>query len=506
MTAVSSNNNNDQQNPVLVTLDGGGWITFWVSEPTGDGVSPGLTYDVRGQVFDGSGVAVGSEFIVPGTEATQIKTSGAGLDDWVDNPYYHRDDEADQVYSGTFDVIQLEGVNAGKFALVHPNFRGDITYLQASIFTVDTTNGSSATLVKDISNVSSMNDSNSLAYDYDPSLAASSDGGFILTFSESNRFSNTGGGSVTGTIRVVDENFEVKGTRYDSNESWDQGSKFLFGTTPTTVVLQQSDTSFSSDVIVAATQAGGQVYYHSYDGMDEYTLHNQGGVALGGVHHEPTDLIVLNGNTVVGASHSNVENRGGGQIDVVRVTADGSGRYFLETTNSFELPQGAFQVDLVANDDGGFHAVWTIDHTSGDGAKAADGGPYNPDHDRDHVINNDKIVQFAEFDKLGNISWEGIRNLTTNEYINHPTLVFTDDGKLNVTYQFMNADNNSDIGMISDIYANSEPAGGGKVLMWSLPDLGLGNDITLNIGEIFTGNVATGTVLMYDDDTTLRKV
>ena len=501
MVVVNSNSNNAQQQPVLVKLDSGGWVTFWASEPTGDGESPGVTYDLRGQVFDANGAAVGTEFIVPGTENTELRAAntGTGLDDWVDNKYYQRNDEADTVYSGAFDVIQLDGVNAGKFVAVFPwnRYNGANSIIRARIFEVDTTNGTSATLVKAIDNISSMNDANSRPYHYDPTLAASSDGGFILTLTESNYAQTANVGM--GSLRTVDQYFNVKGSRYNSNDAGDQGSKII-DAYPTTVVLQQNHI-FSSDVIVTAGYRDGQVRYSSYDGKDEHTIHGLSAFSYGGENQEPTDLIVLNENTIVGASQGNVDHSPG-QIDVIRVSNQAD-RYWIETINSFELPQGAFQVDVVANDDGGFHAVWTIDHTEGNGAKNAEGAPANELHDRDHVINNDKTVQFAEFDKLGNISWEGIRNLTTNEYINQPKLVFTDDGKLNVTYQFMNGDSNSDIGMISDIYTNSEPTGGGKVLMWSLPDLGLGDDISLNIGETFTGKVATGTALIYDDDTTL---
>ena len=64
----------------------------------------------------------------------------------------------------------------------------------------------------------------------------------------------------------------------------------------------------------------------------------------------------------------------------------------------------------------------------------------------------------------------------------------------------------SEIGIISDIYSdvNSEPSGGGKVLLWSMHDLGLGNDLTFDIGETFTGQAATGTALIYDDEDTLN--
>ena len=119
---VNTSTNNDQQNPVIVELPGGKWITFWASEPTDAGVSAGLTYDIRGRVFGADGNAIGSEFVVPYTENTQIRPSGQGLEEWegTDGPYT-RNDELYNPYSGVFDVVALEGVNSGRFALVYPS-------------------------------------------------------------------------------------------------------------------------------------------------------------------------------------------------------------------------------------------------------------------------------------------------------------------------------------------------------------------------------------------------
>ena len=290
MAVVNSNSNNAQQQPVLVKLDSGGWVTFWASEPTGDGESPGVTYDLRGQVFDANGAAVGTEFIVPGTENTELRAgnAGPGLDDWVDNSYYQRNDETDTVYSGAFDVIQLDGVNAGKFVAVFPWNRSDgaNSMIQARIFEVDTTNGTSATLVKDMDIVSAMNDNNSRAYDYNPSIAASSDGGFILTWSETNSPDPAPAG--LGTLRTIDQNFNLKGTRYNSDA--DPGT-ISIDAYPTTVVLQQNHI-FSSDVIVTAGYRDGQIRYSSYDGKDEHTIHGLSAFSYGGENQKPTDLIV----------------------------------------------------------------------------------------------------------------------------------------------------------------------------------------------------------------------
>jgi hypothetical protein len=91
---VNTSTNNDQQNPVIVELPGGKWITFWASEPTDAGVSAGLTYDIRGRVFGADGNAIGSEFVVPYTADTQIRPSGQGLEEWAGTDHYGtRNDE-----------------------------------------------------------------------------------------------------------------------------------------------------------------------------------------------------------------------------------------------------------------------------------------------------------------------------------------------------------------------------------------------------------------------------
>ena len=298
----------------------------------------------------------------------------------------------------------------------------------------------------------------------------------------------------------MDKNFDPKGTYYN-NPNYEQGLTLVGGIHPTTIVLQQGDSGFSSDAVITATHnpGSGKLRFEVRDALDV----NGSATATESdinMRYAPSDLIVLNNNTVVAAAEGQTDwGYGfGGEINVLKVTEIGGPRpYALEITNSSPLPAGAFQVDLVVNASGGFHAVWVIDANYATSAYASG------EH---HAVDMDKTVQFAEFDKFGNISWEGIRNLKTGEHINQPSLTFSDDGKLNIIYQYMDDTAGSEIGIISDIYSdvNSEPSGGGKVLLWSMNDLGLGNDLTFDIGETFIGQAATGTALIYDDEDTLN--
>ena len=495
MTTINTNSNNDQQNPVIVELPDGKWITFWASEPTDAGVSTGLTYDVRGCVFGADGNAIGSEFVVPYTENTQIRPSGQGLEEWAgtDGPYT-RNDELYNPYSGVIDVVALEGVNSGKFALVYPNGYSGGSEVNASIFTVDTTNGGNATGVESLKggwdSVSATSDSRSLNYDYNPSIGALSDGGFVVSWTEASSVDAPG----QSALRYVDKNFDPKGTYYD-NPNYEQGLTLVGGIHPTTIVLQQGDSGFSSDAVITATYntASGKPYFMVRDAENVngsvVATESYSSEAMGYV---PSDLIVLNNNTVVAAAEGGIDwGYGfGGEINVLKVTETGGTLpYALEITNSSPLPAGAFQVDLVVNESSGFHAVWVID---------ANYATTNYAPGDNHTSDMDKTVQFAEFDKFGNISWEGVRNLKTDQHINQPSLRFSDDGKLDIIYQYMDDTSGSEIGIISNIYSdeNSEPSGGGKVLLWSMHDLGLGSDLTFDIGETFTGQAATGTALI----------
>ena len=500
MTTVNTNSNNDQQNPVIVELPDGKWITFWASEPTDAGVSAGLTYDVRGRVFGADGNAIGSEFVVPYTADTQIRSSGQGLEEWAGLDHYStRNDELYNPYSGVIDVVALEGDNSGRFGLVYPSGGSGSSAVNASIFTVDTTNGGNATGVESLKggwdSVSATSDSRSLHYDYNPSIGALSDGGFVVSWTEA--------GSVDApsqsALRYVDKNFDPKGTYYD-NPNYEQGLTLVGGIHPTTIVLQQGDSGFSSDAVITATYNSGskQLRFEVRDALDVNgsKTATESSSSLN-MSYAPSDLVVLNNNTVVAAAEGQKDwiANFGGEINVLKVTStDGAPPYGLEITNSSPLPAGAFQVDLVVNESGGFHAVWVIDSN----------WAYAPGVN--HTFDMDETVQFAEFDKFGNISWEGVRNLKTDQHINQPSLRFSDDGKLNIIYQYMDDTSGSEIGIISDIYSdeNSEPSGGGKVLLWSMHDLGLGNDLTFDIGETFIGKAATGTALIYDDDGTLN--
>ena len=497
---VNTSTNNDQQNPVIVELPGGKWITFWASEPTDAGVSAGLTYDIRGRVFGADGNAIGSEFVVPYTADTQIRSSGQGLEEWAGTDgSYTRNDELYNPYSGVFDVVALEGDNSGRFGLVYPSGGSGSSAVNASIFTVDTTNGGNATGVESLKggwdSVSATSDSRSLKYDYNPSIGALSDGGFVVSWTEA--------GSVDApsqsALRYVDKNFDPKGTYYD-NPNYEQGLTLVGGIHPTTIVLQQGDSGFSSDAVITATynSGSGKLRFEVRDALDVNgsKTATESSSSLN-MSYAPSDLVVLNNNTVVAAAEGQKDWSAnfGGEINVLKVTStDGAPPYGLEITNSSPLPAGAFQVDLVVNESGGFHAVWVIDSNYA----------YAPGDN--HTFDMDKTVQFAEFDKFGNISWEGVRNLKTDQHINQPSLRFSDDGKLNIIYQYMDDTSGSEIGIISDIYSdeNSEPSGGGKVLLWSMHDLGLGNDLTFDIGETFIGKAATGTALIYDDDGTLN--
>ncbi|MDB2579128.1 Hint domain-containing protein, partial [Tateyamaria sp.] len=496
---VNTSTNNDQQNPVIVELPGGKWITFWASEPTDAGVSAGLTYDIRGRVFGADGNAIGSEFVVPYTADTQIRPSGQGLEEWAGTDHYGtRNDELYNPYSGVIDVVALEGVNSGKFALVYPNGYSGGSAVNASIFTVDTTNGGNATGVASLeggtNTVSYTSDSRSASYDYNPSIDALSDGGFVVSWTEA--------GSVDkpsqAALRYVDKYFDPKGTYYD-NPNYEQGLTLVGGIHPTSIVLQQGDSGFSSDAVITATYNTGTAKLR-FEVRDALDINGSVTATESVSGYAPSDLIVLNNNTVVAAAEGQADwsDTFGGEINVLKVTETGGTRpYALEITNSSPLPAGAFQVDLVVNESGGFHAVWVID---------ANYATTNYAPGDNHTFDMDKTVQFAEFDKFGNISWEGVRNLKTDQQINQPSLRFSDDGKLNIIYQYMDDTSGSEIGIISDIYSdeNSEPSGGGKVLLWSMHDLGLGNDRTFDIGETFIGKAATGTALIYDDDGTLN--
>ena len=501
MTTVNTSTNNDQQNPVIVELPDGKWITFWASEPTDAGVSAGLTYDVRGRVFGADGNALGSEFVVPYTADTQIRSSGQGLEEWAGTDHYStRNDELYNPYSGVIDVVALEGVNSGRFALVYPNGSSSSSAVNASIFTVDTTNGGNATGVASLeggnASVSHTQDGYSQAYDYNPSIGALSDGGFVVSWTEASSVDNP---SQTA-LRYVDQNFVKQGAYYNSDYGG-EGLILVGGIHPTMIVLQQGDSGFSSDAVITATYNTGtaKLRFEVRDALDI----NGSGTATESESvsgYAPSDLIVLNNNTVVAAAEVRADwsDTFGGEINVLKVTETGGTRpYALEITNSSPLPAGAFQVDLVVNESGGFHAVWVIDANYATTS-------YAPG--LNHTTDMDKTVQFAEFDKFGNISWEGVRNLKTDQHINQPSLRFSEDGKLNIIYQYMDDTSGSEIGIISDIYSdeNSEPSGGGKVLLWSMHDLGLGNDLTFDIGETFTGQAATGTALIYDDDGTLN--
>jgi hypothetical protein len=500
---VNTSTNNDQQNPVIVELADGKWITFWASEPTDAGVSAGLTYDVRGRVFGADGNAIGSEFVVPYTADTQIRPSGQGLEEWAGTDgSYTRNDELYNPYSGVFDVAALEGINSGKFALVYPNGYSNGSEVNASIFTIDTTNGGNATGVASLeggsNTISYTTDGSRQPYDYNPSIGALSDGGFVVSWTEANSAVDP----IQTALRYVDKYFDPKGVYYN-NPNHEQGLTLVSGIHPTSIVLQQGDSGFSSDAVITATYNKGTARLR-FEVRDAENV-NGSRVATESVSsvnkaYAPSDLIVLNNNTVVAAAEGQLDwsDNFGGEINVLKVTStDGAPPYGLEITNSSPLPAGAFQVDLVVNESGGFHAVWVID------ANYATTN-YAPGHN--HTSDMQKTVQFAEFDKFGNISWEGVRNLKTDQHINQPSLRFSDDGKLNIIYQYMDNTSGSEIGIISDIYSdeNSEPSGGGKVLLWSMHDLGLGNDLTFDIGETFTGQAATGTALIYDDDGTLN--
>ena len=172
---------------------------------------------------------------------------------------------------------------------------------------------------------------------------------------------------------------------------------------PTMIVLQQGDSGFSSDAVITATYNTGtaKLRFEVRDALDI----NGSGTATESESvsgYAPSDLIVLNNNTVVAAAEVRADwsDTFGGEINVLKVTETGGTRpYALEITNSSPLPAGAFQVDLVVNESGGFHAVWVIDANYATTS-------YAPG--LNHTTDMDKTVQFAEFDKFGNISWEGV--------------------------------------------------------------------------------------------------
>ena len=212
-----------------------------------------------------------------------------------------------------------------------------------------------------------------------------------------------------------------QGAYYNNPNYGGQGLTLVGGIHPTMIVLQQGDSGFSSDAVITATYNTGtaKLRFEVRDALDI----NGSGTATESESvsgYAPSDLIVLNNNTVVAAAEVRADwsDTFGGEINVLKVTETGGTRpYALEITNSSPLPAGAFPVDPAVNCRLAdvLHAVWVIDANYATTS-------YAPG--LNHTTDMDKTVQFAEFDKFGNISWEGVRNLKTDHRINQPSLRF----------------------------------------------------------------------------------
>jgi serralysin len=101
---LSDNTAQSQNSPVLAALSGGGFVALW-----SDGFAPA---GVRGQLFDGNGREVGAEFVIaPGggePSVTALPTGGFVVTWTVENPYPSVFDIKGQIFDATGAAVGSE--------------------------------------------------------------------------------------------------------------------------------------------------------------------------------------------------------------------------------------------------------------------------------------------------------------------------------------------------------------------------------------------------------------
>ena len=271
---VNSETVNSQNNPAFTALSGGGFVVTWHS---GDGVQDGSGHAIKAQVFDASGTAQGSEFLVNSeTSGTQLNPTVTALSNggfvvtW-------RTSDSSQDGSGT--AIKAQLFDASGTA-------------QGSEFLVNSEAGNNQ---------------------YEPEITALSGGGFVVTWYSIDLVQDNSGNGIKAQV------FDASGAA--------QGSEFL--------VNSETANSQEAPAITALSDGGFVVTWYTDD-----VTQDGNGTAIKAQVFQPYSGAPMD----VELSTSEVSETAIGNLAVATLTATGA----VNGAHSYEIisdPSGAFVID-----------------------------------------------------------------------------------------------------------------------------------------------------------------
>ncbi|GAB1459282.1 hypothetical protein MASR2M50_10560 [Thauera sp.] len=259
----------DQVEPAIASLSGGGFVVVW----TDRGGADGSGYGVFGQRYDADGLQVGEAFLVnASTSSNQYQPTVASLGGGFVVAWYSDGNQDGRYYDVFFQRFDANGQALGAETRANTSsgfednaqYEPAITVLADGSFVVTWRSDGNSDADGGYAGVFGQRfaaDGNALGaefqintytpyYQYEPSIAALADGGFVVAWTSYYQ----DGGSTTG---VFAQRYDADGTPV--------GDEFRVNTTTNANEEQPSVAGLDNGGYVIAWAAGGEIWLQQYD-------------------------------------------------------------------------------------------------------------------------------------------------------------------------------------------------------------------------------------------------